>query len=155
MKKINYFLLSALILSILFAFISCDSSVEVTYPAWFDEYSGITLNTLKAMQDNYQCFGDTIGSNVIIKYYSLWEDSVEIDLNMTFGPRDNGDLVDSTDIQPFKDAVLESEFMYDETSSDPSLGSYTYVKGDVSINIYIVAMTGDEAHFEIVIHEVF
>lgn len=151
MKK-HSFLFVILSISILYTCISCDSNVAKSYPSWFDEYSGDRLADLKTVQDHYACFGDTIGSNVII-YGSPMSDITYTDTGTSkqymvmFGTRDNSDLVDSTDIQPFKDAVLANGFVYDA-------GNDNYVKGNIEINIYVIAMSGDP-HFELEVEETY
>lgn len=153
MKKTVYFVFSILIISIFVTFTSCDPSVAKTYPTWFNEYSGETLTTLKAAQDAYECFG-TINNRVIIygsnatppsPDVTFYEDSTERQYMITFGTRDNSDFIESQDIQPFKDAVLASGFVYDN-------GSDSYVKENVTINIYVMAIP-DDPHFEFMVVE--
>ncbi len=152
MKKTIFFLFAILGVLIIFTFVSCDNNGPKTYPSWFNEYSGDRLIGLKTVQDSYDCFGATIGPNVII-YGTPMSDIVytesptERTYMITFGTRNNVDLVYNTDIKPFKDAVLASGFVYDSDSD-------SYAKGNVKINIYVIAMT-DDPHFEFIVEETF
>ncbi|MDY0288119.1 MAG: hypothetical protein RBR15_04765 [Sphaerochaeta sp.] len=156
MKKRTYFLLATMIIVTLLVVISCDPDTAKTYPPWFNDYSGGVLVDLKAVQDDFACFGNTIGSNVVI-YGTLDEPPIS-DLNyyedddgkhfmVTFGTRDGELLVDSTDIQPFRDAVLARGFVYNSET-------LTYEKGNISIFIYVMNNEGDP-HFEFAVDQTY
>ena len=126
----------------------------------FDTYSGETLEHLKTVQDNWECFGNTIGPNVVIRGYldtpstpeiDYWEDEGGKHFMVTFTTRDLGALVENTDIKPFKDAVVASGFNLDADNSTSD--DYLYDKDNVRINIYIVDMTDYDPHFEFVVDE--
>lgn len=162
MKKKIIFLFAIMGILIIFTFVSCDTNGPITYPTWFNEYSGGTLTDLKTAQDAYECFGSTIGSNVIIYGLNDSPSSPDIDYQedstgkyfmVTFGTRDNNDFVESTDIQPFKDAVLASGYVHDSAAS--SAGNDSYDKGNVTIQIYVIAMGGGDPHFEFVVEEIY
>lgn len=63
-KILNIYFVVLAMISTLFVFSGCDTDTE--YPIWFNEYSGDVLNDLKSAQDAFNCFGNSIGSNIVI-----------------------------------------------------------------------------------------
>ena len=62
-------------------------------------------------------------------------------------------MVDSTDIQPFRDAVLASGFILDD---DPGSDTYNlYTKDTIVIGIYVISFDGELDHFEFMIDQVY
>lgn len=128
---------------ILFIFIGCDSNSGSEYPAWFYEYSGTDLANLKMAQDDFECFGDTIG-NVEFKHAIDYDSSTKFFLNELYS-KNATDIIDATDIQPFRDGAIANGYVEDETEND------LYIKGNKEFSIYVISTTGDDAHFEIIL----
>ncbi len=137
--KINVFLIA--IVSLIFTFTSCDSNTTPFYPEWFDEYSGDDLTSLKAAQDDFECFKDPIGSNVILAHGFTYDD-VNKQIIAEFYTRDDSDLNDAADIQPFRDAALAMGYTEDGDTN-------TYTKGNIEFTIYVITSVSPDAHFEI------
>ena len=149
MKKIYSYSLVVIIFSIFFIFTSCELSPSITYPSWFNNYSSEALANLKSAQDAFNCFGDTIGSNLTnypddTFYYS--EDSSAKTFMSTFTTKNGGALIESTDIQPFRDAALANGYVQGADIN-------TYTKGNITIDIYVIAWSGDDPHFEVFVTE--
>lgn len=156
MKKnlLFYFIILAMIPT-LFVFSGCDPDTDSEYPIWFNEYSGEVLSDLKLAQDTFNCFGNVIGSNVVI----LGMDTPPPDINynedetgkyfmVTFERKDKEDLVDITDVQPFRDAVIAKGFILDDDPSSPTHNYY--IKDNIQICIYVM---GD--HFEFCVEQLY
>jgi hypothetical protein len=140
-NRSKFHIFSIAIVSLIFIFTSCDSSTSSFYPDWFDEYSGQDLIDLKAAQDEFECFKDPIGSNVYLAHGATYDEDSKI-LIAEFYTRDDSDLVDATDIQPFRDAAIAKNYIEDGDEN-------TYVKGDIEYSIYVVIASSPDAHFEI------
>jgi hypothetical protein len=141
-KKLKFRVLLLFIISVLFTVTSCDSNTEINYPDWFNDYSGGNLVNLKAAQDEFDCFGNTIGSNVIAHSVDYHEDTKEFLIE--FYTKDDTDLVDTTDIQPFRDGAIANGFEEDGDNN-------TYVKGNIEFTINVITSSAPDAHFEIMI----
>lgn len=141
-SKFKFRVLLLVIISSLFIFTSCDSNTGVNYPAWFNDYTGTNLANLKAAQDEFGCFGNTIGSNIIANSVDYHENSK---LFLTeFYTKDDTNLVDSTDIQPFRDGAIANGFVQDGDNN-------TYKKGNIEFTIYVITSSSPDAHFEIMV----
>ncbi len=146
-KKLKPCFFLAFILFSLFAFSSCDPTSNTDYPLWFNEYSVDNLTNLKSAQDTFNCFGNSIGDNLISHDIDYWEDEDGKHLLITFWTKDDGPLDDNRDIKPFRDAFVANGFVLD---NDPESVTYNqYIKDDIVISIYVIQMEAPDAHFEI------
>lgn len=128
---------------ILFIFIGCDSNSGSDYPAWFYEYSGTDLANLKMAQDDFGCFGDTIG-NVEFKNGIEYDSSTKFFLNELYS-KDDTNIINARDIQPFRDSAIANGYVEDETEND------LYIKGNKEFSIYVISTESPDAHFEIIL----